>query len=85
MRNRLYQIRLKREDLGTPQTPAEGWLPSALPLLMITLHADGILIDQGSIVAVSHKTFKGLDTPLSNIPILSGFVAHINPKLNQMC
>jgi len=26
--------------LGTPQTPAEGWLPSALPLLMITLHAD---------------------------------------------
>jgi len=22
----------KRDDWGTPQTPAEGWLPSALPL-----------------------------------------------------
>jgi hypothetical protein len=35
-----YQPRLKSEDLGTPQTPAEGWPPSALPLLIITLLAD---------------------------------------------
>ncbi len=23
----------EKEQLGTPQTPAEGWLPSALPLI----------------------------------------------------
>src|SRR6266571_7842566 len=33
----------KRYDLGTPQAPAEGWPPSALPLLMITLQPDLIL------------------------------------------
>jgi len=28
---------IKWDDLGTPQTPAEGEPPSALPLFMITL------------------------------------------------
>src|SRR6266571_4860700 len=47
---KLYQHRLKSEDLGTPYylpprqgALAEGWPPSALPLLMITLLADLIL------------------------------------------
>ena len=36
----------KRSFSGTPQTSAEGWLPSALPLLMTTLQTD--FISQGA-------------------------------------
>jgi len=43
------QIRLKRDDLGTPYylpprqgAPAEGWPPSALLLIFITLQPDWI-------------------------------------------
>ena len=48
--NKLYQIRLNRDALGTPYylpprqgAPAEGWPPSALLLIFITLQPDWML------------------------------------------
>src|SRR6266568_2978276 len=53
MRAFLYPIRLKRDDLGTPQTPAEGWPPSALLLIFITLQPDWISLRAPAVLTKS--------------------------------